>query len=56
MTKEQAVEYVRDHSDNDTLDDDEVREVYAALYGCDPDEQDEDEGLWSHCCAAAEAE
>ena len=55
MTKQQAFDFVRDHSDNDSLDDDDLAEVFAALYGREPDAQDREEGLWSHCCAAQQS-
>jgi hypothetical protein len=53
MTKKQAEEYVRDHSDDDEMDDADLAEVFAALYDRQPDQQDYDDGLWSLCCAAA---
>jgi len=53
MTKQEAIQFVRDHSDQDNLSDDELTPVYAALYGAEPDDRDREEGLWSHCCAAA---
>jgi hypothetical protein len=53
MTKQEAIQFVRDHSDQDNLADDDLAPVYTALYGREPDDQDREEGLWSHCCAAA---
>jgi len=52
MTKRDARAWVREHNDNDVLDQDELEAAYTALYGCEPDDQDREEGLWSHCCAA----
>lgn len=49
MTKEEAIQYIIDHEDDDELDEDEIVECYRALYG-EPDDQDYEEGLWSHCC------
>jgi len=54
MTKQQAIDYVRDHEDCDDLDPEDIRAAYVALYGNEPDSEDEAEGLWSHCCAAVE--
>lgn len=53
MTEAEALEYVRTH-DDDTADEGDLPEVFRALYGRRPDAQDEEEGLWSHCCAAVE--
>jgi len=54
MTRQQAIEWVREQTDEDPLDEDELEAAYAALYGMPADDQDREEGLWSHCCAAAE--
>lgn len=51
MTKREAETYVREHTDY-TADSAELDEVFRALYGGPPNEQDREEGLWSHCCAA----
>jgi hypothetical protein len=51
MTKREAEQWVRDHDDDDDLDDGELSEVFAALYGRKPDRQDYDDGLWSLVCA-----
>lgn len=50
MTKRQAIAYVRSH-DDETAEETEVGAVFAALYERPPDDQDRQEGLWSHCCA-----
>ena len=52
MTQSEAKQWVREHDDQDQLDDDELEAAFAALYGCPSDETDREEGLWSHCCAA----
>jgi hypothetical protein len=52
MSELEAREWVRSHDDSDSSDDDQLPEVFVALYGREPDEQDIEEGLWSHCCAA----
>ena len=54
MTKREAIEWVRSHDDSDSLDDAELSAAFAAIYGREPDRDDQAEGLWSHCCAAAE--
>jgi len=46
----EAIEYVRSHDDHDNLDREDIEAAYTALYG-PPDDQDREEGLWSHCCA-----
>ena len=55
MTKQTATEYVADHSD-DTADPDDLPEVFAALYGREPDAEDEQTGIWSLCCAGVDDE
>ena len=52
MTVEQARAYVAGHSDDDTLDDDDLEHAFSALYHRRADDQDRTEGLWSHLCAA----
>jgi len=54
MTQAQAQQYVLDHEDDDPMDDDDLEEVYTALYGQPPDAQDREDGVWSLCCAAVE--
>jgi hypothetical protein len=56
MTKIDALEFVRCHADDDSMDQDELRAAFRALYVRAPDAQDEEEGLWSHLCAAVKAE
>lgn len=51
MTKAEAKKWVRGHSDDDELDDDDLVAVFTALYGRKPDQDDYDTGLWSLCCA-----
>ena len=50
MTREEAIEWVREHDDQDELDNDELDAAFTAIYGRAPDDQDREEGLWSHCC------
>lgn len=54
MTQAQAIEWVRDHADEDNLNPDELDTVFFALFGREPDKRDREEGLWSHCCAATD--
>ena len=58
MTKAEAIEWVetRDEQDHESIDDDDLEAAYAALYGRPAEDQDREEGLWSHCCAAARVE
>jgi hypothetical protein len=55
MTKNEAIEFVRSHSDDEQLDIDDVESAFVALFDREPDDQDRNEGLWSHCCAAADS-
>lgn len=52
MTKQEAIEYVRETDDTDADYETIRREVFPAIFGREPDADDEQEGLWSHCCAA----
>jgi len=56
MTEAEAIQYVRDHDDSDTLDPADLDAAFRAVYGRDPDEQDRAEGLWSHLCAAVDVD
>lgn len=51
MTKKEAYETVRNTFDDDNISNDEQREIFAAIYGRDPEE--DEVGLeWSLACAA----
>jgi hypothetical protein len=50
VSKQEAIEYVASHNDDDELSLEDLREVFEALYDREPDETDEEQGLWSHCC------
>lgn len=54
MTRQEAVEWVRTRDDQEQLDENDLREAFHALYGRWPDAQDEEEGVFSHVCAAAQ--
>lgn len=51
MTKQAAIQYVRDCDEDSSIDDDDLVAVFEALYGYAPDAHDRREGLWSLCCA-----
>lgn len=52
MTEVEATKWVREHSDNDTLDEAELEAAFRAIFERDADEEDRAVGLWSHLCAA----
>lgn len=49
-TKAEARAWVRQHGDDDELDQHELEMCFLALYERPADAQDRREGLWSHCC------
>jgi hypothetical protein len=51
MTKQQAEQWVRAHNDNDDLDADELEAAFAAIFERSADDDDREQGLWSHVCA-----
>ena len=53
MTREEATQIVLDTPDDADLGADVLGDVFEALHGRRPDDNDRAEGLWSHCCAAA---
>ena len=54
MTKNEATKWVLAHEDGDELDGDELEAAFEAIFGRPADDQDREEGLWSHLCAAAD--
>jgi hypothetical protein len=52
MTPAEATEWVKNHSDSDDLCDDELEAAFQAIFARKPDDQDWEQGLWSHLCAA----
>jgi hypothetical protein len=52
VTKREAIKWVKAHDDDDNLDPQALEEAFLAIYGRPPDDQDREEGLWSHLCAA----
>lgn len=55
MTRAQAVEYVREHSDDDDLDADDLSDAFYAFFRRNPD-VDESTCVWSHLCACVDAD
>lgn len=57
MTREEAIQWVHDHTDDSSIDHDELREAFRAVVGHWPNpERYEDEdtfGQWSLLCAEA---
>ncbi len=53
MTERQAVRWVHEHTDDDELDDDDLRDAFMAIFGRAPDAE-EMQHAWSHLCAAVE--
>ena len=56
MTKKAAIEWVQSHADDDELDDDDLEAAFVAIFGRKPDDDEYDQGLWSHICAAVSSE
>ena len=52
MTKNEATKWVLAHEDGDELDEDELEAAFTAIFERDADDEDREEGLWSHLCAA----
>ena len=51
MTRQQATDWVTQHTDSDILDRDELEAAYIALGFQPANEDDYDCDLWSQCCA-----
>jgi hypothetical protein len=56
MTATEARKWVASHNDSDDLDDAELEAAFAAIFERAADDEDRELGLWSHLCAAVEAE
>ncbi len=52
MTNAEATQWVRDHSDGDQLDEQQLEAAFRAIFERAPDADDHEQGLWSHLCAA----
>lgn len=56
MTRREAEAFVRATAEDTVVSESKAREVFAALFGRDPDPEDDAPcGIWSHCCAAVAA-
>jgi hypothetical protein len=52
MTKIEAVEFIRSCGEDEGPETaEEVSELFRALYGRAPDDDDDEAGVWSLCCA-----
>ena len=51
MNEADAIKWVQNHSDSDKIDESELEAAFAAIFGRMPDEEDQELGLWSLCCA-----
>ena len=56
MTKHTALSIIDSLDDDNTLSQEELCQLFAAIYGRLPDDQDEEVGLWSLLCCAAGGE
>lgn len=52
MTESDAIKWVRSRTNDDDLSDDDLEAAFLAIFGREPDDDDRDQGLWSHICAA----
>ena len=52
MNRQQAVDFVSEHSDDDDLDKADIDAAFTAIFERDPDDEDRDNGLWSMMVAA----
>lgn len=53
MTKQQAEQWVRNTSDEDA-DETTIEQAWLAIMGREPDDEDREQGLWSHLCQVVE--
>ena len=51
MTKTQAIEWVKSTDDGDAYED-ECKDAFRAIFGREPNDDDRDQGIWFHLCAA----
>ena len=52
MNRQQAVDFVSEHSDDDDLDQSDIDAAFTAIFEREPDDEDRDNGLWSMLVAA----
>ncbi len=50
-TEDEIREHIESHDENCETPHDDLVAMFATVYGRQPDEDDEREGLWSHICA-----
>ncbi|MEI8017710.1 MAG: hypothetical protein WCH39_05880 [Schlesneria sp.] len=47
MNRQNAVEFVMQHFDDDDLEQDDINAAFTAFFERDPDDEDREAGLWS---------
>ena len=47
MNLQQALSFVREHSDDDEIDKDDMVAAFNAIFDRAPDDEDRENGLWS---------
>jgi hypothetical protein len=52
MNHQNAVEFVKQHFDDDDLDPADIDAAFSAIFERDPDDEDRESGLWSMIVAA----
>jgi hypothetical protein len=52
----EATAWVLSHSDDDNLDEQQLEAAFAAIFERPATDEDREQGLWSHLCAAVAAE
>lgn len=52
MTAAEAKQWVLSHGDGDDLDEAELEAAFTAIFERAPDDEEREQGLWSHLCAA----
>ena len=52
MNRQQAVDFVGEHSDDDDLDQSDIEAAFTAIFEREPDDVDRELGLWSIMAAA----
>lgn len=54
--RDRAEKWVRDHSDENDLDEEELTAAFRQLFAREPDDDDRKQGLWSHLCSTGRIE
>jgi hypothetical protein len=47
MNRQQAIDFVAQHSEDDEIDKDDMVAAFIAVFDRDPDDEDRENGLWS---------